>query len=195
MLDGEGIPDTEPLHAFLLACDVAPGQAHEWHHTATRLKIIRARVDERPEHEPFVVWFPQVLRRLRGHLSPWPRWWASPRYDRLKNAYVDTRADLGVTKDLDDRAFLAAMEQHKQVAPALAAVLTAIKATVKGGVGKLRERPQGKQLDRLEALQFPLRARRASPRFELWRHDLRETRETWIHLVDPDGQDPTPEGS
>ncbi|MER6467075.1 hypothetical protein ABT278_42330 [Streptomyces sp. NPDC001228] len=69
MLDGEGIPDTEPLHAFLLACDVAPGQAREWHHTATRLKIIRARVDERPEHAPFVVWFPQVLRRLRGHLT------------------------------------------------------------------------------------------------------------------------------
>ncbi|MFI1840117.1 hypothetical protein [Streptomyces olivaceoviridis] len=50
-------------------------------------------------------------------------------------------------------------------------------------------------LDRLEALQFSLRTRRASPRFELWRHDLRETRETWFHLVDPDGQDPTPEGS
>lgn len=54
-------------------------------------------------------------------------------------------------------------------------------------------------LDRLEArmetLQFSLRARRASPRFELWRHDLRETRETWFRLVDPDGQDPTPEGS
>jgi hypothetical protein len=48
---------------------------------------------------------------------------------------------------------------------------------------------------RMEALQFSLRARRASPRFELWRHDLRETRETWFRLVDPDGQDPTPEGS
>uniref|UniRef100_UPI002F913B8F hypothetical protein n=1 Tax=Streptomyces longwoodensis TaxID=68231 RepID=UPI002F913B8F len=48
---------------------------------------------------------------------------------------------------------------------------------------------------RMEALQFSLRARRASPRFELWRHDLRETRETWFRLVDPDGQDLTPEGS
>ncbi|MEU5499814.1 hypothetical protein [Streptomyces griseofuscus] len=47
----------------------------------------------------------------------------------------------------------------------------------------------------MEALQFSLRARRASPRFELWRHDLRETRETWFRLVDPDGQDPIPEGS
>lgn len=48
---------------------------------------------------------------------------------------------------------------------------------------------------RMEALQFSLRAHRASPRFELWRHDLRETRETWFRLVDTDGQDHTPEGS
>ncbi|MFF9771879.1 hypothetical protein ACF1GT_35805 [Streptomyces sp. NPDC014636] len=48
---------------------------------------------------------------------------------------------------------------------------------------------------RMEALQFSMRTRLASPRFELWRHDLRETRETWFRLVDPDGQDPTPEGS
>ncbi|MFJ2736156.1 hypothetical protein [Streptomyces sp. NPDC087317] len=47
----------------------------------------------------------------------------------------------------------------------------------------------------MEALQFSTRARRGSPRFELWRHDLHETRETWFRLVDPDGQDPTPEGS
>ncbi|MEV5779260.1 hypothetical protein AB0L49_50340 [Streptomyces antimycoticus] len=48
---------------------------------------------------------------------------------------------------------------------------------------------------RMEALQFSLRAPRSSPRFELWRHDLRETRETWFRLVDPDGQDHTLEGS
>ncbi|MFF5435153.1 telomere-associated protein Tap [Streptomyces griseofuscus] len=98
------------------------------------------------------------LRRETGaYLDPW--------HDRLKNAYVDTLADLGVTKDLDDRAFLAAMEQHKQVDPALAAVLAAIKATVKGGVGKLRERPQGKHYkegERWPALQRPT-----------WRPDIR----------------------
>ncbi|MCL7429805.1 hypothetical protein [Streptomyces sp. YS415] len=48
---------------------------------------------------------------------------------------------------------------------------------------------------RMEALQFSLRAHPASLRFALWRHDLRETRETWFQLVDPDGQDPIPEGS
>lgn len=98
------------------------------------------------------------LRRETGaYLDPW--------HDRLKNAYVDTLADLGVTKDLDDRAFLAAMEQHKQADPALAAVLAAIKATVKGGVGKLRERPQGKHYkegERWPALERPT-----------WRPDIR----------------------
>ncbi|MDP9607879.1 hypothetical protein [Streptomyces demainii] len=48
---------------------------------------------------------------------------------------------------------------------------------------------------RMEALQFSLRTLRTSPRFELWWHDLRETRETWYGLVDPDSQDPTPEGA
>ncbi|AVH61774.1 MULTISPECIES: telomere-associated protein Tap [Streptomyces] len=77
------------------------------------------------------------LRRETGaYLDPW--------HDRLKTAYVDTLADLGVTKDLSDTEFLAAMEQHKQIDPALTAVLAAIKGTVKGGIGKLFEGPQGK---------------------------------------------------
>ncbi|MEU9405750.1 helix-turn-helix transcriptional regulator [Streptomyces sp. NPDC048281] len=77
------------------------------------------------------------LRRETGaYLDPW--------HDRLRTAYVDTLADLGVTKDLTDAEFLAAMERHKDVDPAMAAVLSAIKATVKGGIGKLFENPQGK---------------------------------------------------
>ncbi|MER6789117.1 helix-turn-helix domain-containing protein [Streptomyces sp. NPDC000658] len=98
------------------------------------------------------------LRRETGaYLDPW--------HDRLRTAYVDTLADLGVTKDLDDREFLAAMERHKEVDPALAAVLAAVKATVKGGIGKLRERPQGRryqQGERWPALQRPT-----------WRPDIR----------------------
>ncbi|MFD7092000.1 telomere-associated protein Tap [Streptomyces sp. NPDC059896] len=98
------------------------------------------------------------LRRETGaYLDPW--------HDRLKTAYVDTLADLGVTRDLDDRQFLEAMERHKDVDPALAAVLSAIKATVKGGVGKLRERPQGKRYkdgERWPALERPT-----------WRPDIR----------------------
>ncbi|MET7853910.1 helix-turn-helix domain-containing protein [Streptomyces avermitilis] len=98
------------------------------------------------------------LRRETGaYLDPW--------HDRLKAAYVDTLADLGVTKDLNDAEFLAAMERHKEVDPAMAAVLAAIKATVKGGIGKLRERPQGKKYkegERWPALQRPT-----------WRPDIR----------------------
>jgi transcriptional regulator with XRE-family HTH domain len=98
------------------------------------------------------------LRRETGaYLDPW--------HDRLKNAYVDTLADLGVTKDLTDVEFLAAMEQHKQNDPALAAVLAAIKATVKGGVGKLRERPQGKSYKEGET--WPALSR------PTWRPDIR----------------------
>ncbi|NMI54240.1 MULTISPECIES: telomere-associated protein Tap [unclassified Streptomyces] len=98
------------------------------------------------------------LRRETGaYLDPW--------HDRLKTAYLDTLADLGVTKDLTDTEFLAAMERYKDADPALAAVLAAIKATVKGGVGKLRERPQGRhyrQGERWPALERPT-----------WRPDIR----------------------
>ncbi|MEV4429497.1 hypothetical protein AB0K23_29750 [Streptomyces sp. NPDC049602] len=62
-------------------------------------------------------------------------------------------------------------------------------------VGAEQERTLDRLEARLEALQFSLRARRSDPRFGLWRDDMRETRETWFRLVDPDGQDPTPEGS
>jgi transcriptional regulator with XRE-family HTH domain len=98
------------------------------------------------------------LRRETGaYLDPW--------HDRLKTAYVDTLADLGVTKELTDVEFLAAMERHKDADPAMSAVLAAIKATVKGGIGKLRERPQGKRYkegERWPALQRPT-----------WRPDIR----------------------
>ncbi|MFF8265189.1 telomere-associated protein Tap [Streptomyces virginiae] len=98
------------------------------------------------------------LRRETGaYLDPW--------HDRLRTAYADTLADLGVTVDLDDRQFLAAMEHHKQVDPGMAAVLAAIKATVKGGIGKLRERPQGRHYrdgERWPALERPT-----------WRPDIR----------------------
>ncbi|MET7290263.1 helix-turn-helix domain-containing protein [Streptomyces sp. NPDC005573] len=98
------------------------------------------------------------LRRETGaYLDPW--------HDRLRTAYLDTLADLGVTTGLSDDEFLAAMERHKEADPAMAAVLAAIKATVKGGIGKLRERPQGRkyrQGDRWPALERPT-----------WRPDIR----------------------
>ncbi|MFZ3494538.1 telomere-associated protein Tap [Streptomyces sp. 5.8] len=78
----------------------------------------------RPEHGPY--------------LDAW--------YTRLRDAYMATMAELGVDTSLTDSAFLEAMAEYK-TNPAHSlpqtAVLSAIKSTVKGGIGKLRERPQG----------------------------------------------------
>jgi DNA-binding transcriptional regulator YiaG len=98
------------------------------------------------------------LRREAGpYLDPW--------YKHLSEAYKATMADLGVTVDLSPAAFLAAMETHKAGDPGMAAVLSAIKSTVKGGIGKLRERPQGSKYrpgERWPALERPT-----------WRPDIR----------------------
>ncbi|MFI8792826.1 telomere-associated protein Tap [Streptomyces sp. NPDC055105] len=64
-------------------------------------------------------------------------------YNRLRDAYIATMADLGVSADLPPQQFLAAMDGYRQHDPELALVVSAIKATVKGGLGKLRERPRG----------------------------------------------------
>ncbi|MEU9101679.1 helix-turn-helix transcriptional regulator [Streptomyces sp. NPDC048361] len=64
-------------------------------------------------------------------------------YNRLRDAYLATMADLGVDAGLAPADFLAAMDGYKARDPELAIVTTAIKATVKGGIGKLRERPRG----------------------------------------------------
>ncbi|MGW1412630.1 telomere-associated protein Tap [Streptomyces sp. NPDC002403] len=64
-------------------------------------------------------------------------------YNRLRDAYLATMADLGVDADLSPADFLAALDGYRQRDPELAIVVSAIKATVKGGLGKLRERPRG----------------------------------------------------
>ncbi len=64
-------------------------------------------------------------------------------YNRLRDAYLATMADLGVHTDLAPSDFLAAMAGYRERDPQLAIVASAIKATVKGGLGKLRERPRG----------------------------------------------------
>ncbi|MFD6821945.1 telomere-associated protein Tap [Streptomyces sp. NPDC060085] len=64
-------------------------------------------------------------------------------YQRLRDAYLATMADLGVHADLSPADFLTAMDGYKDRDPELAIVVSAIKATVKGGLGKLRERPRG----------------------------------------------------
>ncbi|MET9453065.1 telomere-associated protein Tap [Streptomyces cinerochromogenes] len=64
-------------------------------------------------------------------------------YTRLRDAYLATMADLGVPADTAPQEFLAAMDGYRERDPQLAIVVSVIKATVKGGIGKLRERPRG----------------------------------------------------
>ncbi|MDJ0345863.1 helix-turn-helix transcriptional regulator [Streptomyces sp. H10-C2] len=84
-----------------------------------------------------------TIHPIEAYVRPQSGTYLDPWYTRLSDAYKATMADLRVTSDLAGADFLAAMEQHKDVDPGQAAVLSAIKATVKGGIGKLRERPQG----------------------------------------------------
>ncbi|MFC9289756.1 telomere-associated protein Tap [Streptomyces sp. NPDC057052] len=64
-------------------------------------------------------------------------------YHRLRDAFLATMADLGVHPDMAPADFLAAMDGWRGRDPELAMVVDAVKATVKGGLGKLRERPRG----------------------------------------------------
>uniref|UniRef100_UPI00066A50B0 telomere-associated protein Tap n=1 Tax=Streptomyces sp. SBT349 TaxID=1580539 RepID=UPI00066A50B0 len=80
---------------------------------------------------------------LEGWLRPESGPYLDPWYERLRDAYLDTMADLGITKELTEEEHLAQMAGHQHADARVAAVLSAIKATVKGGIGKLRERPQG----------------------------------------------------
>uniref|UniRef100_UPI0034DECB60 telomere-associated protein Tap n=1 Tax=Streptomyces flavofungini TaxID=68200 RepID=UPI0034DECB60 len=90
-----------------------------------------------------------------GYLDAW--------YQRLRDAYMATMADLGVVAGMEERAFLEAMAVHKQADPQMALVLKAIKATAKGGIGKLRERPRSTPLHE----PWPALARKE------WRPDIR----------------------
>lgn len=73
-----------------------------------------------------------------GYLDAW--------YQRLRDAYMETMADLGVVSGMEEQEFLEAMAVSKSVDPEMALVLKAIKATAKGGIGKLRERPRSTPL-------------------------------------------------
>lgn len=85
-------------------------------------------------------------------------------YTRLRDAYLATMAELGVTPGMAEDEFLAAMATHKDLDAGRVALLSAIKATVKGGIGKLREKPHGgwRPGERWPALERPT-----------WRPDIR----------------------
>ncbi|MGW2641927.1 telomere-associated protein Tap [Streptomyces sp. NPDC001348] len=88
-------------------------------------------------------------------------------YKRLRDAYVDTMADLGVAEKLSPRQFLEAMDGYKSRDAELAIVVDAVKMTVKGGIGKLQEKARGGGWKPGQA--WPALAR------PTWRPDIRAT--------------------
>ncbi|MEV6544239.1 helix-turn-helix transcriptional regulator [Streptomyces sp. NPDC051665] len=120
------------LEASLLPSPFTPkGERPEgpaWYATPTVAYAVELGYDVRPVE----AW----VRYDNGrYLDSW--------YNRLRDAYLATMADLGVGADLAPQEFLKAMDGYRLRDPQLAIVVSAVKATVKGGIGKLRERPRG----------------------------------------------------
>ncbi|MEU8927018.1 helix-turn-helix transcriptional regulator [Kitasatospora sp. NPDC048545] len=121
--------DTNPLLPSPFTADGSRPTGPAWYTTAK--VAYAAELGARPQ--PLEGW----LRHESGpYLDPW--------HKRLRQAYVDTMTALGVPLTVTDPvAFLDAMAAVKQGDPAELAVLTAIKQTAKGTIGKMRERPRG----------------------------------------------------
>ncbi|MFD7731900.1 telomere-associated protein Tap [Kitasatospora phosalacinea] len=108
------------------------------------------------------------VRPLEGWLRHEAGPYLDPWYEHLRSAYMTTMERLGVPADLAVRdlgAHLEAMANLKQGDAAELAVLHAIKASAKSGIGKLREKPRGlgyKFGERWSALERPT-----------WRPDIR----------------------
>ncbi|MFJ6623522.1 telomere-associated protein Tap [Kitasatospora sp. NPDC091335] len=122
---------TDPLLPSPFTADGSRPTGPAWYSTAKIAYAVELGAAVRPTEG----W----LRHESGpYLDPW--------HKRLRQAYLDTMAALGVPTDLadtDPTAFLDAMANLKQGDPAELAVLTAIKQTAKGTIGKMRERPRG----------------------------------------------------
>ncbi|MED7952990.1 telomere-associated protein Tap [Streptomyces sp. BE303] len=130
LVDLSGV-DTNPLLPSPFTADGSRPTGPAWYSTA---KVAYA-VELGAAVQPTEGW----LRHESGpYLDPW--------HKHLRQAYVATMAALGVPltlADSDPVAFLDAMAAIKTGDPAEVAVLTAIKQTAKGTIGKMRERPRG----------------------------------------------------
>lgn len=122
-----------------------------WYATPTVAYAVELGADVRP----LEAW----VREIHSpYLQPW--------YETLRAAYLTTMADLGVTADLDDEEFLAAMAAYKDGDRALVTLVNAIKSTAKSGIGKLRQRPNI-GLDHVFGEPWPALHRKT------WRPDIR----------------------
>ncbi|MEU3564578.1 telomere-associated protein Tap [Kitasatospora sp. NPDC006786] len=125
--------DTNPLLPSPFTADGSRPTGPAWYSTVKVAYAMELGAQVQPTEA--------YLRYEHGpYLDPW--------HKRLRQAYLDTMAALGVPLTADDPvAFLNAMAAVKQGDPAelaiLSAILTAIKQTAKGTIGKMRERPRG----------------------------------------------------
>ncbi|MEW2119132.1 helix-turn-helix transcriptional regulator [Streptomyces sp. NPDC005474] len=101
---------------------------------------------------------------IEAYVRPQSGRYLDPWYNRLRDAYVTVMADLGVTTSMADAEFLDAMARAKHVDPTMALLVKAIKATAKGGIGKLRQRNRG---------QVPYYEPWPALKRETWRPDIR----------------------
>ncbi|WP_405533784.1 transcriptional regulator (plasmid) [Streptomyces avidinii] len=118
--------ETDPRLPSPFTSSGEPPEGPGWYSTPT----VAYAVELGAEVRPMEAW---VRETHSPYLQPW--------YETLRDAYLTVMADLGVTKDLDDEAFLAAMALYKDGDPLLVTLANAIKATAKSGIGKLRQRP------------------------------------------------------
>ncbi|MFB7669208.1 helix-turn-helix domain-containing protein [Kitasatospora sp. NPDC056138] len=131
LVDLSGVA-TDPRLPSPFTADGTPPIGPGWYTTA---KVAYA-IELAAQVQPTEGW----LRHESGpYLDPW--------HKHLRQAYVDTMTALGVPltlADTDPVAFLDAMAAVKATGdPAELAVLSAIKQTAKGTIGKFRERPRG----------------------------------------------------
>ncbi|ELP70208.1 telomere-associated protein Tap [Streptomyces turgidiscabies] len=101
---------------------------------------------------------------IEAYVRPQSGRYLDPWYNRLRDAYVTVMAELGVTTSMGGSEFLEAMARSTQVDPTMALLLKAIKATAKGGIGKLRQRNRG---------QVPYYEPWPALKRETWRPDIR----------------------
>ncbi|MFF7459569.1 telomere-associated protein Tap [Kitasatospora sp. NPDC008115] len=120
--------DTDPLLPSPFTADGSRPTGPAWYSTVKVAYAVELGATVRPTEG----W----LRHEHGpYLDPW--------HKHLRAAYLETMAALGVPLNADPLAFLDAMAGLKTGDPAELAVLTAIKQTAKGTIGKMRERPRG----------------------------------------------------
>ncbi|PWI43030.1 helix-turn-helix transcriptional regulator [Streptomyces sp. ICBB 8177] len=158
-IDGRTIDAARLPSPFTPKGDSPEGPA--WYATPTLAYAVELGFDVAPIEA-------YVRTRTSRYLDSW--------YKRLRDAYMATMADMGVTTDLTGSEFLEAMARRKQVDPTMALLETAIKATAKGAIGKLRQRSRG---------QVPYYEPYPALNRETWRPDIRAavlaTQRTGLH--------------